>query len=124
MEFLRYLLLFIHILGVAAIVGVWFATFRRPGVSPWQFHGAWVQLLTGLLLVGVIQMGHSANLAGFPEGPNNVKVAVKLVIALVVFVAAIIGYRKQKKGQPVSTGLAHAVGGMALINVAVATLWQ
>ncbi|GLB66176.1 hypothetical protein [Arthrobacter mangrovi] len=117
MEFLRYLLLFVHVLGAAAIVGVWFATFRKPGVSPWQFHGAWVQLLTGLLLVGVIEMGDLAEV-------NNIKVGVKLVIALVVFVAALIGYRKQKKGEPVSTGLAHAVGGMALVNIAVATLWQ
>lgn len=117
MEFLRYLLLFIHVLGAAAIVGVWFANFRRPGVSPWQFHGAWVQLLTGLLLVGVIEMGDLAEV-------NNIKIAVKLVIALVVFVAALIGYRKQKKGEPVSTGLAHAVGGMALVNIAVATLWH
>ncbi|MGF9662945.1 hypothetical protein AAIH25_13865 [Arthrobacter crystallopoietes] len=117
MEFLRYLLLFVHVVGAAAIVGVWFANFRRPGVSPWQFHGAWVQLLTGLLLVGVIEMGDLAEV-------NNIKVAVKLIIALVVFVAALIGYRKQKKGEPVSTGLAHAVGGMALINIAVATLWQ
>ncbi|WP_336713586.1 hypothetical protein [Arthrobacter sp. USHLN218] len=117
MEFLRYLLLFIHVLGAAAIVGVWFANFRRPGVSPWQFHGAWVQLLTGLLLVGVIEMGDLAEV-------NNIKIAVKLVIALVVFVAALIGYRKQKKGEPVSTGLAHAVGGLALVNIAVATLWH
>ncbi|MCG2624203.1 hypothetical protein LVY72_20140 [Arthrobacter sp. I2-34] len=117
MEFFRYVLLFFHILGVAAIVGVWFANFRKPSVSPWQFHGAWVQLVTGLLLVGIIEMGDLGQV-------NNIKIAVKLIIALIVFIAAFIGYRKQKKGEPVSTGLAHAVGGMALINVAVATLWH
>jgi hypothetical protein len=117
MEFLRYLLLFIHILGVAAIVGVWFANFRKPSVTALQFHASWVQLLTGLLLVGVLEMGDLAPV-------NNIKIAVKLVIGLVVFVAALIGYRKQRKGEAVSTGLAHAVGGMALINVAVATLWH
>jgi len=69
----------------------------------------------------VIEMGKSSH----PDWEvNNIKVGVKLIIALVVFVAALIGYRKQKKGEPVSTGLAHAVGGMALINIAVATLWQ
>ena len=32
--------------------------------------------------------------------------------------------RKAKKGEPVSTGLAHAVGGMGFINMAVAVFWH
>ena len=39
-------------------------------------------------------------------------------------VLAFIGSRKYKKGEPVSKGLAHGVGGLALLNVAIATLWQ
>jgi|SRR6185312_8796778 len=117
MEIVRYILLFIHILGAAAIVGGWFATFRKPGVSAIQFHGAWVQVVSGILLVGVIEMGHL-------DPVNNIKIAVKLIIALAVLVPAIIGYRKQRKGEKVSTGLAHAVGGLALLNIAVATLWH
>ena len=37
---------------------------------------------------------------------------------------AFIGRRKYKKGEPVSKGLAHGVGGLALLNVAIATLWN
>ena len=45
------------------------------------------------------------------------------MILLVVLVAAFIGMRKTQRNEPVSTGLAHAVGGMALINAAVAVFW-
>nr|WP_257792228.1 hypothetical protein [Arthrobacter dokdonellae] len=41
---------------------------------------------------------------------------------MAVLIAAIVGCRKAAAKQEVSTGLAHAVGGMALINIAVATL--
>ena len=116
MEFLYLLLVFFHILGAAAIVGGWLATFKKPTVTQWQWIGALTQLITGLFLVGLAAMGDG-------DGPNNAKVAVKLLIALVVAVAAFIGRRHAKKNQNVSKGLAHAVGGMALINIAVAVFW-
>ncbi|WP_026554240.1 hypothetical protein [Arthrobacter sp. 35W] len=116
MDILKYILIFLHILGAAAIVGGWFATFKKPTVLPIQLWGAIAQLVTGLLLVGLAEMG---------DGPvNHAKIGVKAVIAIAVLVPAIIGYRKAKSGAEVSTGLAHAVGGMALINIAVATLWH
>ncbi|WP_394941024.1 hypothetical protein [Psychromicrobium sp. YIM B11713] len=116
MDFLKYLLIFLHILGAAAIVGGWFATFKKPTVLPIQLWGAIAQLVTGLALVG---------LAGASHDPlNYFKITVKLVIAVAVVIPAIIGYRKARSGEAVSTGLAHAVGGMALINIAVATLWH
>jgi hypothetical protein len=55
---------------------------------------------------------------------NYVKLGIKLVIALIVGVLAFIGRRKYKKGEPISKGLANSVGGLALLNVAIATLWQ
>lgn len=115
MDILRDILVLIHILGTAAIVGGWFANFRTPTVSQWQHVGAWVQLITGLLLVGLLEMGDGE--------VNHMKIGIKLVILLVVAVAAFIGMRKTKRGEPVSTGLAHAVGGMALINAAIAVFW-
>lgn len=116
MDFLRLVLVFLHILGAAAIIGGWLAAFRSPTVTQWQWIGALTQLITGLLLVGLAEMGDGA-------GPNNFKVGVKLIIALVVVVAAFIGRRKVKNNQGVPKGLAHAVGGMAFINVAVAVFW-
>ncbi|MGA7205865.1 MAG: hypothetical protein WBX27_14670 [Specibacter sp.] len=116
MTVLQNILVFLHVLGAAAIVGGWFATFKKPTVLPIQLWGAIAQLVTGLALVGILGATH--------EPVNYAKIAVKLVIAVVVLVPAIIGYRKAKAGQEVPTGLAHAVGGMALINIAVATIWS
>ncbi|WP_343320075.1 hypothetical protein AAFM46_06410 [Arthrobacter sp. TMP15] len=115
MDLLRLVLVFLHILGAAAIVGGWLAAFKTPTVTQWQWIGALTQLITGLLLVGLAEMGDG--------GINNFKIGVKLIIALVVVIAAFIGRRKAKNNQGVPKGLAHAVGGMALINIAVAVFW-
>lgn len=115
MDFLLTLLLFLHILGAAALVGGWLAHFKTPTVGVWQWAGALTQLLTGLLMVGLAEMQDSTL--------DYVWVAVKLLIALVVAVAAFLGRRRVKAGEDVPKGLAHAVGGMALVNIAVAVFW-
>ncbi len=115
MTFLTGLLVLLHLVGAAVIVGTWIYTFKRPTVSPGQFHASLLSLLTGLLLVGIYEMGEA--------DVNHAKVAVKLLVALAVAGAAFVGQRRTRRGETVSTGLAHAVGGLALINMAVATLW-
>jgi hypothetical protein len=50
---------------------------------------------------------------------NNAKVGVKLVIALVVMIVALLNFRKQKASKAVF----HTVGGLAVANVLVAALW-
>ena len=102
-------------MGTAALLGGWLATFRNPTVLQWQHIGAWIQLVTGVALVGLLEMGDGE--------VNHIKIAVKLVVLIAVLVAAIIGRRKIAKDQPVSTGLAHAVGGLTLVNVALAVFW-
>ncbi|SFV24429.1 hypothetical protein SAMN04487966_11124 [Micrococcus terreus] len=109
------LVLFLHFVGTAALLGGWLATFRNPTVLQWQHIGAWIQLVTGVALVGLLEMGDGQ--------VNHIKIAVKLVVLIAVLVAAIIGRRKIAKDQPVSTGLAHAVGGLTLVNVALAVFW-
>lgn len=115
MDILYTILVFFHIVGAAALLGGWLATFKKPTVGLFQFIGAWVQLITGILLVGVAEMNDG--------NVNNVKIAVKLVILIVILVAAWIGRRKVKKDEPVSVGIAHAVGGLTLVNVALAVFW-
>lgn len=115
MDFLYALFVFLHIVGAAALVGGWLATFRAPTVLQWQHIGAWVQLVTGLLLVGLAEMGDGT--------VNHMKIGIKLVILIGVLVAAVIGRRKVARDEPVSKGLAHAVGGLSLINIAVAVFW-
>ena len=118
MTVLTSILVFLHILGAAAIVGGWFATFKKPTVLPIQLWGAIAQLVTGLALVGVFEA------TGSPTTAFHIKMGVKIIIAIAVLVPAIIGYRKARANQEVPKGLAHAVGGMALINIGVAALWS
>lgn len=110
-------LVLFHILGAAALVGGWLATFKTPTVGFFQFLGAWVQLITGLGLVALAEMTPGA-------GPvNHMKIGIKLVLLIGVIVAAWLGRSKVKKGEEVSKGIAHAVGGLSLINVIIAVVW-
>ena len=115
MSVLHTVILLAHIFGTAALVGGWLATFRTPTVGVWQHYGAWIQLVTGLLLVGLLEMGDGT--------VNHMKIGIKLLIVIGIVVAAVIGRRKIARGEEVSKGLAHAVGGLSLINMAIAVLW-
>ena len=116
MVFLFNLMLFLHFVGLAIIIGTWFFTMKRPTVTVGQFWASIIMLLSGLALVALREMQEGFQL-------NHVKIGVKLVILIVVAITAFIGMRKTQRHEPVSTGLAHAVGGMALINAAVAVFW-
>lgn len=85
----------------------------------WQHLGAWVQLFTGILLVGIAEMTAGDDGAGI----NHMKIGVKLVALIAILITAVIGRRAAKRGQPVSTGIAHSVGGLTLVNVALAVFW-
>ncbi|MDI3331761.1 MAG: hypothetical protein QJR09_13650 [Micrococcus sp.] len=116
MEVLTAIFVAIHIISAAAIVGGWLAHFKNPTVTASQWWGSLGMIISGLLLFGFAEMG---------DGPvNRIKLSVKLVIGLAVLVAALLGRRKENKGEPVPTGLAHAVGGLGLVNILVAVLWQ
>jgi hypothetical protein len=116
MTILYNIVVFLHIVGAAMIVGIWIGQMKKPTVHPRQFDGAMTQLLTGILLMGLIP--------ALDMDANYAKLGIKFVIALAVGVLAFIGRRKYKAGEPVSSGLAHAVGGLALLNIAIATIWN
>jgi len=117
MSILFSILVFLHIVGAAMIVGYWIATIKVPTVHPRQRDGAFLQLLTGIAMMGLIPLMPDMH-------ANYFKLGIKFAIGVAVAVLAVIGSRKVKKGEPVSTGLAHGVGGLALVNIAIATIWQ
>ena len=88
MEILREILLTLHLVGMAIIVGGYFTVIRSPKVLSGMLHASYLQLITGLLLVGIAEMGDG--------DVNHVKIGIKLVVAIVVTVFALIGNRKQK----------------------------
>lgn len=118
MSFVYNLLVVLHLLGMAAIIGGYIVVARAPRILPSMVWGARAQLVTGLLLVGLAQGGATS------EKPDNAKIAVKLVVALVVVALAEIARAKDKRGEAVNTNLVHGVGGLAVVNVLVAALWQ
>lgn len=117
MSILFSILVFLHIVGAAMIVGYWIATIKTPTVHPRQRDGAFLQLLTGIAMMGLLPLMPDAD-------PNYFKLGIKFAIGVAVAVLAVIGSRKVKNGEPVSTGVAHGVGGLALVNIAIATLWN
>ncbi|MBT2555774.1 hypothetical protein [Arthrobacter sp. ISL-5] len=110
------IMVFLHIVGAAMIVGIWIGNMKKPTVHPRQFDGAALQIITGIVMMGLIP--------ALDMDANYAKLGIKFVIALAVGVLAFIGRRKYKKDEPISAGLAHSVGGLALLNVAIATLWN
>ena len=61
MFLLNNILVFLHIIGAAIIIGLWIAHFRTPKVLPGQFPAALLTLLTGRLLGGMAEVTGSPN---------------------------------------------------------------
>jgi hypothetical protein len=119
METLRLILVFLHILGAAALVGGYLAQLSAGSqrfVSIMQ-RGAEVQFLTGVALIGVRQALHSDNEAEWAV--DHMKWGVKLLVLVAIFAVMMIGRRKE----PTPAGMFHAVGLLAVANVAIAVFW-
>ena len=104
----------LHLLGMAAIIGS--AVFvARGAVTPALLWGARAQLVTGILLVGLLQAND--------DEVNNAKLGVKLLVAIAVVGCAEVAAAKERKGQGPRPQLVNAAGALALVNVAIAVLW-
>lgn len=114
MEIVKDLVLVLHFIGLASLLGGFLVQMksRTKRIEMAMVHGALTQLVTGLLLVGLAEMGDG-------DGPDNTKVAVKLVIALIITVLVFLG-RRQKTVTVATWG---AIGGLTVVNILVAVLW-
>jgi hypothetical protein len=118
MSFVYHLLVVAHLLGMATIVGSYFVVLRSPRVLPGMLHGALLQLVTGLAMVGL----RESKVYDDPDGSlDHAKIGVKLLIALVVTVLA---WMHRKRGEDAPAGVVHAIGGLTIANVLVAVLWS
>lgn len=113
MELLRDALLFIHLVGFAALFGGAFVQIRDEVrvVNAAMLHGALIQVLSGILLVGVIE--------GQDQDVNTLKIAVKFAIALVVALLCWVNRRKLD----VPRGLFWGIFVLTVANVVVAVFW-
>ena len=116
MDLLRHLVLFVHFLGLASLIGGALVQVRsaKPAIIPAIRDGAWTQLVTGLILVVIRE------LTATPEHPvNHAKIGVKLIIALVVVVLVVLNRKKEAIDRNTLLGIL----GLSVLNVGVATLW-
>ncbi|MBM6402810.1 hypothetical protein JQN72_00940 [Phycicoccus sp. CSK15P-2] len=115
MEFVEHLFVLAHLLGMAAVIGS--AVFVARGkATPALVWGARAQIVTGLLLVGLAEMGD--------DPVDHTKVAVKLLVALGVAACAEIASGKARRSGTQRRQLVEVAGWLAVLNVAVAVLWS
>lgn len=124
MTALRDVLLILHFIGLAAVIGSFLFQVRRKGgfETNWIVIGLVVQLVTGLGLMGLID-------ATTDGGADHAKLGVKLVIALVALVLAFVARARQKRadaGQAKAEAALpffHSAGALAIVNVLIAVIW-
>jgi len=110
------LILVLHFVGVAMLLGGFFAQMGKtpPLVTHWVRDGALTQIITGFLLVGI-----APRLEGGEEF-DMAAVGVKLVVAVIIAVLALLGMRQDpEKQRPYWL----ASGILALLNIVVAVFW-
>src|SRR6476661_6282090 len=114
MDFLRHLLLVIHLLGFGALFGGLLIQARTPEktVNALMRDGAGTAFLAGLALVGVLEADDA--------DVNHAKIAVKGVIALVILVLVMANLRKER----IANGLWALLLLLTVTNVCVAVFWR
>jgi hypothetical protein len=114
METLRLVLLFVHILGFAALLGGLLVQLgpADKSVNGAMRDGAGTAFLAGLALVGVLEAGDG--------DVDHAKIGAKLVVGLVVLVLVMANVRKER----IADGLYYAILGLTVLNVALAVFWS
>lgn len=114
MDLLHDVLLFLHFIGLAALFGGLFVQVKAHPrvVNSAMFHGILTQVVTGLLLVGVLESGD--------DPVDHTKIGVKLVVALVIGALVVVNRKKQALADGVYLGLL----GLTALNIAVAVFWH
>jgi hypothetical protein len=112
-EPLRLILLYAHLIGFALLLGgsvtqYLTGTLRINGAMLW---GAVIQVVTGVALSAPLRDG---------DEPPAGKLAVKAVIALMIFAMAFFS----RKREQVNRGHFLALVGLTLVNAAVAVFWK
>ncbi|MFL1444614.1 hypothetical protein [Nocardiopsis protaetiae] len=112
MDILYSALVFLHMIGLAGIIAGFLMQLMtdNPKSTKVLLHSSLLQLVTGLLLVGVAEMADLGE-------PNHVKIGVKLLIALAIVVLGVLNLRKPAKNLVITAGV------LAIVNIGVAVFW-
>jgi hypothetical protein len=114
-EALRLILLFVHLVGFALLLGGAITQFLsgKFRISPAVLWGSVIQLVSGLGLAAPLRGGGDAE-------PDPVKLGVKLVIAVMIFIMVFI----PRKREAVNKGHYIGIITLTLANAAVAVFWR
>lgn len=134
----------LHVLGLAAIIGPWLAAPRAGRIRMAMVWGARAQVVTGIVLVGLHEMSSDPS-----DALNRTKIGVKLAVALACTACAEIANGRQRRALAAAdatgdlsgageargasggtttavlpaAGLVQATALLAILNVFVAVLW-
>lgn len=114
MEIVRLILLFLHILGFAALFGglvVQLGQGEKKIIGAVR-DGVGTAFIAGLLLVGVLESTDS--------DIDYAKIGVKLAVGLVLLVLVMANARKPR----IPDGLYYALLALTVANIAVAVFWS
>ncbi|MFB9235080.1 hypothetical protein ACFFWC_05950 [Plantactinospora siamensis] len=113
MEALRLILLYLHLIGFALLLGGGIAQYvtGRLRINPAMLWGAGIQVVTGLALSAPLRDGHE---------PAPAKLITKALIGVAIFVMVFFS----RKRDSVNRGHFLAIIGLTLVNAAVAVFWR
>jgi NO-binding membrane sensor protein with MHYT domain len=116
MEFVYNLIVILHFIGLASVVGGFLVQMKSAdkGVNPAMLHGALTQLVTGVLMVGLIEGG------AVDYQLDMTKISVKLLITVIITILAFVGRKKT----PPQVGFWAAIGALSIANIFIAVLWS
>lgn len=107
------LLIVIHLIGWAIVLGGSLAGLKDVRFSPGILHGALTALVTGIALVGVYEVLDDYSV-------NHIKVGIKLVATLAVVGLALFANRNR---DDVTRPMLGALAGLTALNVVIAVMW-
>jgi len=112
-EALRLVLLYVHLIGFALLLGGSIAQYLsgKIRINPAMLWGATIQVLTGLGLAAPLRDG---------DEPAPAKLVTKLVFGLMIFVMVYFSRRRES----VNRGHFLAIIALTLVNAAVAVFWR
>lgn len=113
MEIVQNLMVLLHFVGFAALFGGAFTQIKGPDrkINAAMFHGALTQVITGLILVGLAEMGDG--------DVNHMKIGIKSLVLVVILVLVLVNRKKEKA----PNGMFFAILALTLLNAGIAVFW-
>ena len=113
MDILYKVLIVLHFIGLASLLGGVLVQMKalakgKGSINPAMVHGALVQIVSGVLLVGIASMGDGE--------VNHMKIGIKALVLVLITVLVFV-YRKKAN---VASWVVWLIGLLTLTNIAIA----